>query len=82
MAAKMNQRGFTMDARKIAFIPANTDFFPRLKDADSGIVYTASETFHTMVENVLANLVKRPDLIIRLGPDDPNPRTKVKREEP
>ncbi len=69
MAAKMSQKGFTMDARRIAFIPANMDFFPRLKDADKGIVYTASERFHSIVQNALVGLAKRPDLIIRLGPD-------------
>lgn len=74
MAQRMNQKGFVMDARKVAFIPVIPAFFPRLNHPDRGIVYTASEKFHQMVQNTLAQLAKRPELVVRLGPDVPGLR--------
>ena len=71
LAAKMNQKGFVMDARRVAFIPVKNEFFPRLKDPDKGIVHTASLKFHTLVENTLMELARRPELVVRLGPDVP-----------
>jgi hypothetical protein len=71
MAQKMNQKGFVMDARKIAFIPVNSAFFPRLADPDKGIIYTAAERFHQLVQNTLMKLAKRPELVVKLGPDVP-----------
>ncbi|MGZ9190194.1 MAG: hypothetical protein ACXW39_09080, partial [Nitrospira sp.] len=46
MAEKMNQKGFVMDVRKLAFIPVNPAFFPRLDEPKKGIVHTASQRFH------------------------------------
>lgn len=71
LAAKMNQKGFVMDARRIAFVPAGRLFFPRLTAPDRGIVHTASSQFHQLVENTLVMLAKRPDLVVKLGPDAP-----------
>ena len=71
MAERMNQRGFVMDARKVAFIPVNRVFFPRLADPDQGIIHTASERFHHLVQNTLMKLAKRPELVVKLGPDAP-----------
>lgn len=71
LAAKMNQKGFVMDARKIAFIPLSPAFFPRLTESGKGIVHTASERFHQLVQNTLVLLAKRPELVVKLGPDGP-----------
>lgn len=61
-----------MDARKVAFVPADPIFFPRLKTPDKGIIHTASQRFHLHVQNVLVQLAKRPELVIKLGPDAPS----------
>lgn len=74
MAQSMNQKGFVMDARKIAFMPVNQDFFPRLAEPDKGIIYTAAERWHRLVQNTLMTLAKRPDLIVKSGPDMPGLR--------
>ncbi len=42
-------KALDMDARKIAFIPINRDFIPRLTDRDNGITYTAAERWHQLV---------------------------------
>lgn len=67
-AARMKQRPFVIDARRIAFLPATTDFFPRLQAPETAVVYQATAGFRRRIENVLAELVGRPDLIQRLGP--------------
>jgi hypothetical protein len=71
IAQKMKQRSFVMDARKVAFVPANPNFFPRLETPDKGIIHTASRRFHMHVQNVLVELAKRPELVVKLGPDAP-----------
>jgi hypothetical protein len=71
IAMKMQQKSFVMDARKIAFIPVDQTFFPRLRATDKGIIHTASERFHSHVQNTLMQLAKRPELVIKLGPDLP-----------
>lgn len=73
MARKMNQKGFVMDARRIAFIPVNTMFFPRLATPDRGIVHTASQRFHALVQDTLLQLTRRPELVVKLGPDAREP---------
>jgi hypothetical protein len=74
MAQVMNQKSFVMDARKIAFIPVNPDFFPRLAEPDKGIIYTADIRFHHLVQNTLMMLAGRPELVSKLGPDSPGSR--------
>lgn len=71
MAQKMNQKGFVLDARRVAFIPVSRDFFPRLDAPEKGIVHTASRGFHHLVENTLVQLARRPELVVKLGPDAP-----------
>jgi hypothetical protein len=71
MAEKMHQKGFVMDARRIAFIPVTRAFFPRLDQPEMGVVHTASQRFHALVENTLVELANRPDLVVKLGPDVP-----------
>jgi hypothetical protein len=74
MAQKMNQKTFVMDARKIAFIPVTRAFFPRLVKPDKGIINSATEHFHQLVQNTLMKLAKRPELVVKLGPDIPGQR--------
>lgn len=74
MAQKMNQAGFVMDVRRVAFIPVNRAFFPRLGEPEKGIIYTAAERFHHLVQNTLVKLAKRPELVVKLGPDAPGLR--------
>jgi len=63
-----------LDARKVAFIPVNRAFFPRLADQDRGIIFTAAERWHQLVQNTLMKLAKRPELVVKLGPDVPGSR--------
>lgn len=72
IAQQMKQKSFVMDARKIAFIPVNSAFFPRMATPDKGIIHTASQRFHEHVQNTLMQLAKRPDLVVTLGPDLPS----------
>jgi hypothetical protein len=71
MAERMNQKGFVMDARKIAFVPVNSAFFPRIGEPGKGIVHTASQKFHELVQNTLMQLAKRAELVVKLGPEAP-----------
>lgn len=71
VAEKMNQKGFVLDARRIAFVPVNNSFFPRLAEPGNGIVHTASKSFQALIQNTLMELAKRPDLVVKLGPDAP-----------
>lgn len=73
-AARMNQRPFVIDARRIAFVPATADFFPRLQTPGTAIVYQAAKGFRVHIENVLAQLANRPDLVQLLGPETPRRR--------
>ena len=73
-ATKMNQKPFVIDARKIAFIPATDEFFPRLRTPGSAVVYSAPAAFRRHIESVLAELAQRPDLLELLGPHAPGPR--------
>lgn len=73
-AAKMNQKPFVIDARRIAFVPATADFFPRLLTPENAVVYQATKGFRGNVENILAELARRPDLVQLLGQDSPGRR--------
>lgn len=80
IAQKMQQKSFVMDARKVAFIPADLTFFPRLKSPDKGVIHMASQRFHSHVQNILVTLAKRPELVTKLGPDAPGvPARKTKK---
>lgn len=67
-AAKMNQKPFVIDARRIAFIPATDEFFPRLHAPESAVVHEATKEFRRHVASILAELARRPDLVQLLGP--------------
>jgi hypothetical protein len=71
-ASKMNQKPFVIDARKIAFIPGTDEFFPRLRTAQSAVVYQATNAFRRHVESILVELAERPDLLQLLGPHAPS----------
>ncbi|MBL9035787.1 MAG: hypothetical protein JNN33_13545 [Rhodospirillaceae bacterium] len=73
-AARMNQKPFVIDARRIAFVPLDEAFFPRLRTPDAAIVSTAPPAFRRQVENALARLAGRADLVQQLGPDMPGRR--------
>jgi len=59
---------FVVDARRIAFLPVTPSFFPRLMKPGNGIAGVAPKSFQQNVQNVLAELVRRPDLIQITGP--------------
>ncbi len=71
VAKTMNQSGFVMDARRVAFMPVTPAFFPRLRQPDKGIVHTASRRFHLLMRATLLELARRPELVVGLGPDAP-----------
>jgi hypothetical protein len=73
-AAKMKQKPFVIDARRIAFVPANESYFPRLRAPDGAVIHEATKAFRAHIENVLARLANRPDLVQLLGPDIPSRR--------
>jgi hypothetical protein len=70
-AARMKQKPFVVDARRIAFIPGTDEFFPRLNTSEGAVVYQATKTFRRQVESILTELARRPDLLALLGPDAP-----------
>lgn len=74
LARQMSQKGFVLDARRIAFIPVTPAYFPRLDRPDRGVLHTASKRFHEVVQNTLVKLAQRPDLVVKLGPDAPGRR--------
>jgi hypothetical protein len=71
MARRMRQKGFVLDARRVAFLPIDLSFFPRLAQPDKGVVFTASLRFHRLVEDTLKQVARRPEIIVKLGPDTP-----------
>jgi len=73
-AAKMKQKPFVIDARRIAFIPSTDEFFPRLQTPEGAVVYQATTAFRRHVESILAQLARRPDLLQLLGPHAPGRR--------
>lgn len=67
-ACKMNHKPLVLDARRIAFIPATDDFFPRLHAPAGAAAYQATKAFRRRVESTLAELARRPDLLHLLDP--------------
>jgi hypothetical protein len=74
MARAMNQKTFVLDARRIAFIPADLTFFPRLAQPDRGVVFKTSFRFQERVEDILLQLADRAETVVQLGPDVPGAR--------
>ena len=74
LARRMRQKGFVLDARRVAFLPLDTTFFPRLGQPDKGIVFTASLRFHRLVEETLMQVARRQEIVVKLGPDTPSGR--------
>jgi hypothetical protein len=69
-AANMGQsRAFTLDLRRMAFVPATADWFPDLTATDHGIVVRAPERLRQELEKAAKELFRRsPEVIERLGP--------------
>ena len=69
-AAAMGQsRPFTLDLRRMAFVPVTTDWFPDLTATDHGIVGRAPERLRAELERAATELFRRsPEVVERLGP--------------
>jgi len=79
-ARKLNQRDFFIDARRIAYMPVNTAFFPDLMRPDKGIQGQATKGLQAKIEGTLVQMLKRPELLELLGPERPGKSTK--RQDP
>ena len=74
-AAGMGQsRPFTLDLRRVAFVPITVNWFPDLTTANRGIVGRAPERVRMALELAVKELFRRsPELVERLGPLWPSP---------
>ena len=71
-AAQLEQRPFVIDARRIAYVPINLDFFRHLNTPTHGILKKkAPLRLQEAVLNVMADVSKRPEYKIELGPYRP-----------
>ena len=73
-AAALNQELFVTDARRAAFMPVSALFLPGLELSKRGIQGQASLGLKAKIENTVARLFKRPDLIQCLGPERRDPQ--------
>jgi hypothetical protein len=73
-ARKLNQRDFFIDARRIAYMPISTAFFPDLHHPGRGIQGEATKELHNKIETTLVKALKRPELLELLGPERPVPK--------
>jgi len=69
-AVEMGQRRpFTIDLRRVAFVPTTPAWFPDLTTPGNGIVGRASEQLRLALETSAVALFRRsPEIIERLGP--------------
>jgi hypothetical protein len=68
-AAMGQQRAFTIDARRIAFVSLTSDWFPDLGRPGAGKVGSAPKSLFQQVMNATNELLRRhPDVVERLGP--------------
>jgi hypothetical protein len=70
-AKSVNQSDFFIDARRIAYMPIDTAFFPDLTRPGKGIQGEATKGLQHKIETTLAQMLKRPELIELLGPERP-----------
>ena len=62
-------RAFTLDLRRLAFLPVPEEWFPYLRRPGKGIVGRADRTLRQELEAPLLSILKlRPETIERLGP--------------
>ncbi|MFZ0693014.1 MAG: hypothetical protein WAN51_02500 [Alphaproteobacteria bacterium] len=71
VARRMNQKGFVLDCRRIAFMPLGLEFFPALQRPDKGIVHQMEPDFQKSIEKRLGTWMKERGLVAFLGPDVP-----------
>lgn len=61
-------RPFTLDLRRMAFVPATVGWFPDLAAPRHGIVERAPERLRAELETMTTSIARRrPELIERLG---------------
>jgi hypothetical protein len=73
-AAAIGQRSFVLDARRIAYLPVETAFFPELDQPGRGVQGVAAAGFQRHVERTLTALLETPELLELLGPERPKRR--------
>ncbi len=71
VARRMNQKGFVLDCRRIAFIPLDLEFFPAIQRQDKGIVHQMEPGFQKSIEKRVAAWMNERGLVVFLGPDAP-----------
>lgn len=68
------QRGFVIDARRLAFVPLTARWFPRLDQPGHGILGRAPKSLRRDVEEMAIRLLGRQtESVERLGPLWPKP---------
>lgn len=67
-AETLGQQPFVVDARCIAILPINADFFPRLASADHGVQAEAPAGLARKISAVLAEMQRRQITIEVRGP--------------
>ncbi|MDR3411627.1 MAG: hypothetical protein P4L87_11915 [Formivibrio sp.] len=68
-AKALGQKPFVIDVRRMAYIPINKQFFGRFDTPDKGILPKhATKLLQNKILNSAAELLKRPEYIIQLGP--------------
>jgi hypothetical protein len=69
LAEKLGQKPFTLDARRIGFLPPNEQFFKHINTPTRGILReVASNRLQKIIENQVAIVGKRPEYRVFLGP--------------
>jgi hypothetical protein len=72
-AATLGQRPFTIDARRIGYLPISKSFFPSLDTPTRGIIpKMAPKGLQNAALNAVAQIIKRPEYLIQLGPSRPS----------
>jgi hypothetical protein len=71
-AKELGQKPFVIDVRRMAYLPINKQFFGRFDTPGKGILQKrALKPLQDKILNVAAQLIKRPEYIIQLGPYRP-----------
>jgi len=70
-AEKLGQKRFAIDARRLAFLPINEQFFPEINSPTRGVRGNAGQTLRAHIERSIADLLHEPQLMEILGPKRP-----------
>jgi hypothetical protein len=62
-----HKKAFIIDARKIAFIPLEEEFFPQLGGSHGGKIGESKQMARVVLQD-LATLDKTPGVVVRVGP--------------